>query len=410
MVLPQVVLDNPWMCATCKGTRRLCGERICPLIVEVSQIQRVNRSVGQSVFGSSPPSLFVGEKGYPLVYTGPLVPTLQSDTSLYEDSTKWFDLDFSQLVSMRLSLIRSMRIVDVGKPSGRDESLMQDIAMSSRPVDAELRFTKPPKNTPSFSFYTAPMGPSAPLEKIVYVDNPRVPKPVEKVVGDADLGAAEAMVELWNCGTSDVHINRLLSMGLLGRRRKLVPTKWSITAVDDALSKHALSQVRNFPLISQYAVGWFKALGNTFSVILIPSKWRFEMLESWIPYLGVADAGERVIPCEYEGFAGRTNYANSLGGAYYAARLGVAKTLQKQRRQAAAVVLMEVDRGWIAPLGVWRVREGVKRAMTSLRFFNTFEESFNEATRKMRTHRNSWIRSSKVLLEVLRSVSLEKFF
>lgn len=410
MVLPQAVIDNPWMCATCKGTRHLCGERVCPLIAEVLHVQRINRSLGQAVFGSSPPSLFVGEKGYPFVYTGPMVPTFRNDTSLYEDSSKWIDLDFSQLVSMRLSLIRGMFRIDSSKPTEGQASLIQELAMSSRPVDAELKLVKPPGNTPSFSFYTAPMGPFAPLERIVYIDNPRVPKPVERIVGDAELGAAEAMVELWRCGISDVHINRLLSVGLLGRKRKLVPTKWGITAVDDTLSKRALNQIRDFPLLDRYATGRFKALGNTFSVILIPSKWRFEMLESWIPYLGIVDRGESVIPCDYEGSTGRTRYAYSLGGAYYAAKLGVVEALQRLGRQAAALVLMEVDRGWIAPLGVWRIREGVRRAMTTLKFSDSFEESFNEAVKEMQTHRNSWIRNSAVLLETLKSVKLEKFF
>ena len=57
------------------------------------------------------------------------------------------------------------------------------------------------------------------------------------MVEDRDASAAVALVELYSSGISLDHISRLLSLGLLGKKRKLVPTRWSITASDDMIGK-----------------------------------------------------------------------------------------------------------------------------------------------------------------------------
>lgn len=410
MRLPRIVEDNPWMCATCKGVRHLCGYSPCPLIAQAASAHGVEVGVGGSVFGSSPPSAFVGEQGYPRVLGGPLVPQREGDTSLYEDSSRWLELGFPRLIEMRLSLLRLMARLDVhAHRNTRLLDRVQEVALGARPVDVEARVASTITRRPSFSFYTPPMGSSVLLESITHVSNPSVPRPVERVVGDLDLGASEGLFELWRSGVGVDYAQRLLSAGLLGRRRRLVPTRWSITAVDDSISKRLLEEVRDMPLLDQTVAGFHRALGNSFGVILFGGRrWRFEMLESWAPYVGVLDESYNV-PSDREEHGGRTRYASNLGGAYYAARLGVAEHLHRLGRQAQALVLMEVDRGWLAPLGVWRVREGVRAALRSPTLFEDPRAAIDATLARMATKRLCWIRSSETIRELLFNRTLDEY-
>jgi hypothetical protein len=411
MVLPESVRKNPWLCANCKGVKHLCGMAPCPLIEEAKRSLQVATLPTKTLFGSSPPSTFVGEAGYPCVYAGPLLPNGRSDTELFEKPSQWLELDFSKLISMRVSLIRSVKRMLVRRADEtRVGVAMQEAAMSVKPVDLELLLSKPPSGAPSFSFYTPPLGPSAKVERVLYVENPKVPKAVERVVSDRQLKAVEGLVTLWESGFDEVYLTRLLSSALLGVKRSLVPTRWSITAIDDTLSKAGIKKLKEFKTLDRFLVGKFEALGNRFAVILSPFRWRYEMLESWLPFVGVLDDGSNTIPSDSEDGWGRSSYASGLGGAYYAARLAVVEALLGMKRQAEVIVFMEVTKGWLAPLGVWRVREGVRRCFQNVKTFSSLKEAFEEAISNMETHKKSWYRSSRFLRERLSTKTLEQFF
>jgi Uncharacterized conserved protein len=134
------------------------------------------------------------------------------------------------------------------------------------------------------------------------------------------------------------------------------------------------------------------------------------MLESWLPFVGVLDDGSNTIPSDSEDGWGRSSYASGLGGAYYAARLAVVEALLGMKRQAEVIVFMEVTKGWLAPLGVWRVREGVRRCFQNVKTFSSLKEAFEEAISNMETHKKSWYRSSRFLRERLSTKTLEQFF
>src|SRR5439155_1001536 len=85
---------------------------------------------------------------------------------------------------------------------------------------------------------------------------PLVPPRVDDLVSGTDVGAGEAVSDLYEHGITQSQITRVFSVGLLGMkdRRKLVPTEWSITAVDDILAKGLVQEVRTFPWISDFEV------------------------------------------------------------------------------------------------------------------------------------------------------------
>lgn len=408
VMIPEAVRRNPGLCAVCKGTKHLCGQSICPLIFEARRSFEVSVPRDKYLQGPSPPSFFTGEAGYPAVFAGPLVSPGGDHENILENPSNWLDLDFARLISMRLSLVRSMRRVNVRQNDDRMLGELAQVVMGSNPVDLELALDKPVTPRFSFSFHTPPMGPSGTLERVLYVGNPSVPRRVQSLVDDRAVTASHGIVELWEAGVNEVQITNLLTAGLLGRRRTLVPTRWGITAVDDTLSKTIIARIKKFSVIDSYRGGYYEALGNRFAVVLVPSSWRFEMLESWAPFAGNA-AGDYLVPGDRESGKGRTNYASELGGAYYAARLGVVQGLLALRRQAECLVFMEVTKGWLAPLGVWRVREGVRRAMACLSVYESLEAVLGHTLGNMETPRKNWLASSEFIAERTRYVSLDRF-
>jgi len=58
---------KPELCLVCKGYRNLCGLPRCPILERRLALSRVGRYINGHVDGSSPPSVVVGEVGYPVV-------------------------------------------------------------------------------------------------------------------------------------------------------------------------------------------------------------------------------------------------------------------------------------------------------------------------------------------------------
>ena len=193
----------------------------------------------------------------------------------------------------------------------------------------------------------------------------RVDPHLDRLASDTDANARIAVTELYGRGVRVSRIQRAFSVGVLGRRgrRRLVPTRWSITAVDDLLSKRNLDAVRGLPELSEILLHRFTALDNRWLIVLLPGAYRYESIEAWYPNtLWNPDPNQIVVMGDHEGHDGRTTYA-SIGGCYYAARLATSEALLRLGRQAGVVVLREVHPGEILPLGVWNVREHVRQAM-----------------------------------------------
>jgi len=349
------------VCPVCRGDYKRCRLEICPYLRDVRDLlSRVRAST--TIFGSSPPSTLLGSWGYPRIMAGPLVPPIQADTSIFDQPSRWLERTLHEILAMRVSLIRGKRWFDVADARRPDRVLetLQELAMSSSPVDVELELEKEPLISPSFLVRAPPTGPSAPMRKASIAENPRVPRPVERVVLDVDLRASEAIMELYSSGVGEQHIARLLSMGLLGygRWRRLVPTEWSITAVDDQIGRRLREEVRGNPWIGEYALHSHFAHFNRVTILLLPGPWMFEVFEVW------HRAGEMRIYRDAELPGDADRWPENVGGAYHALRLPILEKLKMARKQASALVIAEVYEGWI-PLGVWRFREICRAALRS---------------------------------------------
>jgi len=394
------------LCVICKGSRFLCGKTRCPIIVRANYFLRsVPLMQSEDIAGASPPSVFVGRIGYPYVYAGPLVPPVQDDTSLYDLPEFWFGKSIDEIVGFRSMLVRGKHRVHVQKfeEAGKIIEKTRELALAVKPVDVELLLKKKPRGSIVLDDEVQPFGPSAPIRDL-RIGNTRWDHQIEKAYYDTDLKAAEAVLELYQRGVLVTKIQRAFSVGAFGleRNRRLVPTRWSITAVDSIISKALMDKVKTFPEISEYRVYESRYLDNIFEVLMIPGKWSYESIEAWYPGTVWNPHGRNIVMySDWEGYEGRTTYAE-IGGCYYAARLAVCEQLVREQRQATVIVLREAHPGYIMPVGVWQVRENVRNAMRQKPYtFKTLEEALQFIASRFQIPIQQWIMRSVLLKNAL---------
>ncbi|MDH7595436.1 MAG: Nre family DNA repair protein [Candidatus Bathyarchaeia archaeon] len=401
------------LCVVCKGSRMLCGKSRCPVVVRVNQFFRTAPLLSEEVDGASPPSVFVGRIGYPYVYAGPMVPPVHEDTSFYDLPELWFGKAIDEIVGFRSMLVRGKYRVHVRRfeEAGKIMDLTRELALAVEPTDVELGLTRKPRGFLVLDDDVQPFGPSAPIRDL-RVGNAKWDHQVEKAYYDTDLRAADAVRELFTKGVLVTKIQRAFSVGAfgLGADRRLVLTRWSITAVDSILSNDLMGKIKTFPLINEFRVYESTYLENQFEVLMLPDAWSYEAIEAWYPGTVWNPSGKSIVMFgDWEGYDGRTTYAD-IGGCYYAARLAVCELLMKERRQARVIVLREARPGYIMPVGVWQVRENVRNAMRQQPLkYNTLEEALKRVQSQFHIPIKQWINKSELIKNALYQQKITKY-
>ena len=355
-----------------------------------------------SISGTSPPSVFVGSYNYPKVYVGPMVPPIHGDTSMFDSPENWKGKTLEEIVNFRLNLVRGIQKISIDKTDGKYIENLQEVAMSSKPADSDLMFENKTTNI-SLDGESAPFGPVGKINSAKF-SGTSSEKQIERIFYDKDLKAQDAILNLYNSGIEISKIQKCFSIGMLGKKRKLVPTRWSITATDDVISKSLVSNILNYNLIDSCYVFYYEQLGNSFSVILFPHRWVFEMIEAWYSN-GIIGFGS-----DSEDARGIDHHPPVIAGAYFAAKLGVAEYLSTKKIQAGVVILREIRPEYAIPVGVWQVRQGIREAMKQHPIIaNNFSEAMDLASKKMSVGKSEWISHGKMSL-LMRQKTLHDFF
>jgi hypothetical protein len=353
--------------------RRLATEKSYDILDHVESVtDRVQRSVsGDAIVGSVSPSIFVGRSNYPEVSTGILSPVgNEGDAARFATSGAWYEegVDLDEVFRRRTSLLNSRRSspVDVHDTWDGFVGVGREVAIADRPVDVEIGLDADPTVQFDADGVSTPTGPSAPARSATLGENPHVPRPVEKTLEDDDWRAEGAINYLYRRGFDVYEVNTILSAGALGQRenRRLVPTRWSITAVDDTVGQFLRGSLRDARSIDGVEIHRNEFLGNAYWVILAPGGWEYELVELKAPgsvWNPDPEAG-MWLAADREGYEGRTGYVEETAGAYHAARLAVLEHLDDRGRQAKCLVLRHVSDDYWGPAGVWQVREGVRHA------------------------------------------------
>jgi DNA repair protein NreA len=366
--------------------------------IQIIKANSAKFSLG-TIDGSSPPSIFVGRYGYPKVRIGPMIPPLHGDTTILDRTELWAGKSLEEIANYRLSLVLGTMNVNIHEASTKYLENMQELTMSEKPAETEATFEKMPtadvKMQKEFrlDYEGTPFGPTAPMRSFKVASH-SVDKRIESVYYDTDLTAVEAMMNLYRRGVETSIIQRVLSMGMLGikKKRKLVPTRWSISATDDAISGILVKEIKMNPTIDLFEVTRYSHLDNHYSVILIPHDgWIFEMIESWF-----TSQGQVAIGTDIEDARG-LNHNPTIAGAYFAARLAVVEHLARRRKKAGAIVLREIHPNYVIPVGVWQIREGVREALKKPpQKFEDFDSAMSHACFCMSLSKNELAQKSEL--------------
>ena len=402
------------LCALCRGTKLLCGRERCPVIVKFNSRKKIKSQINKlKIGGSSPPSVFVGRYGYPKVSIGPMIPPIMGDTSEIDTPEMWLKKSIDEIVDFRIMLIRGKYKIDVYDVENHNKNVefTRELAMAEKSVFTEAIFNKKPYGRVQFYGDAQPHGPSAPL-KSFNISNTKWERHIEKAYYDTDLKARNAVLSLYKEGVQISKIQKAFSVGSFGERkyRRFVPTRWSITAVDSMLGKNLREKTKIKPWINDFRVYYLNQFDNRWVILMMPSEWQYELVEAWYPNTTWNPYSKKIsIFNSYEFYKGRKNYAE-IGGCYYAARLAVNEILNKERRQAGIIVMREAHPGYIMPVGVWNVRESVRKALNQqFHKFETLNDAMIFISSKMDIPIDRWIKNSALLKNRLYQKRLEDF-
>ncbi len=399
---------DPALCLECRANKYLCGLAYCPIITRFN-IASIN--IKSNIEGSTPPSIFVGRVGYPKVNIGLLISTHNENTSIYDKSELWYNLKLDDILRFRLSLVRGNMLYNINNTMRQDNRLLklQEVTISDDSINAEMRLENV-KSKVYLSEHIPPFGPSGKLVSFS-VNNPKVNNKIESVWYDHDLNAYNAIIKLYNNNVPISSIIKAFSMGMLGRKRRLVPTRWSITAIDDIVSRALINNIKSNTTIDEYQVFVRKVLLNTFVAILIPKIWQFEWIEAWFPKTtwNMLEYGEPEILGDYEGYKGLDHYAK-VGGCYYSARVAISEYLNNIRRSAGVIILREIYPGFNIPIGVWFVREQLRAMFRSKPAkFDNITRAIDYAMRNLAIPLPKWQEKS-IMLRGLKEKSILEYF
>ncbi len=377
--------------------RRLAADKSYAIIDRLEGVEnRFTQLDTTNDVGSVSPSIFVGRSGYPNVSTGLLSPVGHEETAeQFVTNGGWYDeqVSIADVFERRTSLLNASQTTPV-ETNVHDSwegflGVQREVAIADRPVGVEMGLDGRPQLDLAFSGddVSAPTGPRARARDATLTENPHVPRPVKKTLEDDDWGATGAMNYLYNRGFDVYEINTILSAGALGQResRRLVPTRWSITAVDDTVGRYLRGKRADAASVDTVQTFHNEYLGNSFWIVLAPGRWEFELVEFKSPgSVWNPDPTEGVwLASDYEGSSGRTEYVDQTAGAYYAARLAALEYLDSIGRQAKVLVLRHVSDEYWGPVGVWQVREAIRHAFEGN---HGTSETFENAISTIGTH------------------------
>ncbi len=387
-----------------------CGKGKCPICARINAIFKVKAKLEKKEFTSDAISPFVGRFGYPDINLGIIAPPEQREDAWVLDAPGYWaakSFEIPQIVDFRSSLLNSRYNINIKKRIKLVE-LSQDIAMSSKPVDIDIELHEKPKFFLNLDACIAPTGPNAKLKKALITENPKIHTKVYKVFEDIDLKAYGAVNYLYENNFDENFLSKLLSVGTLGLKanRKLVPTRWSITATHDMIGKHLINQIKDYNTID-YSLFFGGYLGNYYLILCFPEVWSYELFEMYVKSPNYTT--------DYELYSGRKNYAKATSGGYYTVRMGILEKFRKLKKQGTVLSLRFITDEYTMPLGVWVTLEATRKAMNSKPIFFSSKELMLEYARKLIKSKFNYnidylLNTSKLLKNIKYQTSLEKFF
>lgn len=368
-----------------------------------------SNTIDKEIDGTTPPSIFIGTYNYPKVFAGPLLAPNYKNSEIMDQPEKWVESNKTQedIIGYRLNLVRGKQTIGISDLENNYVEKLQEISMASKSIASEAEFNKKPRGM-TFSAENAPHGPSGVLKKFD-IDNVKWDHQLEKAYYDTDLKAADAVEILHKKEVPFSQIEKAFSVGTIGQKdnRKLVPTRWSITAVDTTIADKLLDNVKYYSVVDTYRVYEYTSLHNYYAILEIPTVWQYEWMEA---FLNIKSKGTMIFT-DYEDNKGKKEYSR-VGGCYYTAKMAILEQLERDKIQAGCIVFREADEDYI-PLGVFNVRENIRHAMNSpYKEFETMQNALGYIESKLKLSVNDFRKAGDLLDDVIkhRQTTLDQFF
>jgi len=196
--------------------------------------------------------------GYPNVYAGHWFPRFTRTRAFLICPSSGSENPWTKIVGFRSTLVRGEHRVHVNKfeESGKIIDRTRELALSVCPVDVELALKDRPHRRlvlddqiqplrslrPHFGYAGRKFKVGSPNRKGIQGHRPKKRRKRSRPF---------MIEECWFRGYS-AHFSVGASVSNL--EGSLVPTRWSITAVDSILSRDLMKEVRTFPEINEYQV------------------------------------------------------------------------------------------------------------------------------------------------------------
>jgi len=381
-----------------------------------------NLSNISKIDSNSPPSVFIGSRlKYPLVNVGILSPLEKDENAwIYDDSRYWAENNFQiqDIIKIRESLLNSRfrsKVTDLRSNAKKFIQIAQEIAVASKPVDIEIGLKKGLNFERQKDRVITPHGMQGNLKNAKITSNVKIHRKVDRVIND-DIKATEGIEYLYKNKFDEYTLSKILSVGVLGLKkdRKLVPTRWSITATDDILAKNLLKKIRDFKWIENYELFFGEFMGNQYMISLFPDVFNFELFEMYLPGSSWNPSTKIKASTDFENYYGRKNYASNTAGGYYATRLPILEYLNSIKRQASVLVMRIENPSYWASLGVWVVRESVRKSLKRKMIFASKEELLDGVKKigkiKFDFDCSQILKRSRIMNEILAQAKITKWF
>ncbi len=388
------------------GCCRICGKENC----KEHRLRFPNIQKIEGFSGSSPPEIFIGRWNYPKVYIGILSPQEYGNTEILSSQEIWHEkkLPIQEILKLRNRLIycRTQSNIKRATHNSKFLSVMQEVAMTSKSIATEFKLERPviAKNRENEG-YIPIIKKAAEIKSARLEENSIIDRKLDYLVSDMHAKSVTAILELEKSKISTSSIIKVLSAGLLGLRanRKLVPTRWSITAVDDTLSKNKLKSIKSYQEISEILLFTSEYLGNHYEFLLLPANFSFEVIE--------INSKNHNAWQDYETFSGRKDYAKSVTGAYYSNRLALTEYLEKIKRQATCIVFREINKEYTQSMGVGILRQISRDAfLKQPEKFSTLIEALSRIQSRIKLPLSVFMEKSKLLQDYGKQKKITEWF
>lgn len=349
-------------------------------------------------FGSN---AIVGEKNYPQLKVFNI--SNEDKNSSFFQTSDIVKKEYSDIVKLKAkNILGNTNNIYIKQTNHKVLDEIKDIYKSRKPIeftskfDSELKFNKPIVNKLS-----GVLGTKNELLNIELNENAQTSNKIENY-SKGDVKSKEAIIQLYEKGINEHQIINLLSLGNWGLQinKKMVPSRWAITAYDQTIEKHLYSKLLKYSTIENYELYFSSDKGNSFIIILLPDTFTFENFE-FTPSGWNAN--------DYVGIDNKLNKSEpDTAGGFFATKVAIFETLNQRRKSASIICLREID-NYEIPLGVVFVRETVRQAMKNKIFNCSNKKELEEYLSRFHKNHFNWYKKSKTLEENGKQKKLRDF-